>query len=54
MQQDDYLHVQHNQPAGFTTLCPTMALCFSKYDNSGIQPPQKQFRPPKKKQKVQA
>jgi hypothetical protein len=33
--KQDYLHVQHNQPAGFTTLGPTLALCFSKCADSG-------------------
>ena len=32
--KQDYLHVQHNQPAGFTTLGPTLALCFSKSADS--------------------
>ena len=35
--KQDYLHVQHNQPAGFTTLGPTVALCFSKCTDSGEQ-----------------
>ena len=35
--KQDYLHVQHNQLAGFTTLGPTMALCFSKCADSGEQ-----------------
>ena len=37
MQKQDQLLVQHNKPAGFTTLCPTMALCFSKCADSGEQ-----------------
>ena len=30
MNKQDYLHLQHNQPAAFTTLVPTVALCFSE------------------------
>ena len=30
MDKQDYLHLQHNQPAAFTTLVPTVALCFSE------------------------
>ena len=30
MQMQDYFHLPHDQPAGFTTLCPVMALCFSE------------------------
>ena len=41
--KQDYLHVQHNQPAGFTTLCPTVALRFSKCANSGDTPPSKKI-----------
>jgi hypothetical protein len=50
MQQKDYFHLHHNQPAGFTTLCPTVALCFSKYDHSA----DKQAGPAKKKPKHHA
>ena len=38
IQRQDYLHVQHNQPAAFSTLGPTLALCFSKYANTDVEP----------------
>ena len=38
MNKQDYLHLQHNQPAAFTTFGPTLALCFSKCADRGVQP----------------
>ena len=38
IQKQDYLHVQHNQPAAFSTLGPTLALCFSKCADTAMQP----------------
>jgi hypothetical protein len=50
MQQKDYFHLPANQPAGFTTLCPTFALCFSMYDHTADT----QTGPAKKKPKHHA
>ena len=38
IEKQDYLHVQHNQPAAFSTLGPTLALCFSKCADTGVEP----------------
>ena len=41
MNKQDYLHLPANQPAGFTTLFPTVALCFSQCASGDAPSPKK-------------